>query len=159
MQEYIRREKVAADERESNMQKAEQATRLLGGQFDEVSYALNEINKSSPALASQLRQMVEKRVLERDLVVKFFSRGQLSQKAFGRAINEFGFIQKFGEEKVPALARMLTNIGREIPMRGSILRSTRDSSAEDILNFLVRSGLVDDTHRNGACVGLIRAKY
>jgi hypothetical protein len=149
------------DERKkvSKLESAKTVARRLGSEFDSVGYSLGEMGKANPALGDMLRGMMKRREIQPASVEKLYTKGSLAQKAFFRALTEFRFAEKFGARSADSLAKVIASIGPEFPPIGKVEHSVRDGSGPKIIDFLVKSGLADNTHRGGQCVGLVRAKY
>lgn len=149
------------EEAQSSSRKLEQAkvmASVTGAKFDQLSYSLAQISKTNSRLSEQLNEMVKKRALSAGAVAKLYSRGSLTQRAFFRAINEFGFVQKVGQDKIEDLAKMLTVIGPQTPRINTVLGSVKTGNREQIFNFLKQTRLINDQHRDGKCVAIVRAK-
>ncbi|MEK6959415.1 MAG: hypothetical protein AABW59_05220 [archaeon] len=159
--EYNPRQNVGIEEERKNTSRlasAETVARQLGREFDSVGYSLAEISKANSALGDILRGLMKRKEIQSASVEKLYTKGNLAQRAFFRAVTEFNFSERMGSTSPDSLAKVIASIGPEFPPIGKVEHSVRDGSGPKVLDFLVRSGLADNTHRGGQCVGLVRAK-
>jgi hypothetical protein len=152
-------EVVSARQNAAKLESAKMTARTVGTRFDDLGYCLREIEKTNPNLSVQMRSMLKQGTLKQNSVIQLFSNGNLAQRTFSRAINEFKFIESYGPDKVESLARMIYVIGPRVPRIDNVRKSINPRDSALIFDFLVKTGLANPNHRGGKCVMLARAKY
>ncbi len=152
-------EAISARQNIAKLESAKLTARTVGTMFDDLGYCLREIEKTNPNLSIQMKSMLKQGTLKQNSVIQLFANGNLAQRTFSRAINEFKFMETYGPDKVESLARMIYVIGPRVPRIDNVRKSINSRDSALIFDFLVKTGLANPNHRGGKCVMLTRAKY
>lgn len=158
-----RRERIAAyqpairekAERSRDLAIGESVTRLVGGTFDPVSDVLRRIEEESPPTASKLRELMDQRLLEGNLVKSLFINGSLAQKVFLTAIADPNF-SRFGPKAINLAAKGITFIGPGGKPIGRARRAFQGEIGKKLFDFLETKGLIETGHGGGTVVYLAR---
>jgi len=137
-----------------------ETARVEGKPFNEKDYCLTELakeNERHPRVVELITQFSALGKLSDANLTNLYSAGTNAQRIFVKAIDEHGFIQRFGVGNVDSLARMVSVIGPFTLDNGTLAKLTRFPRAEEMRKFLKSRGLIDTHHRGGTAVVLKKA--
>ncbi|AJF59572.1 MAG: hypothetical protein QT03_C0001G0061 [archaeon GW2011_AR10] len=148
MAAYVPREKTVEQRKQEIRQREEIAKETKRG-FNVAEYCLEEISKENNQTGKTLREMMQKRLLNRDSLVSLFTSGSLTQRVFLAAVQEKGFAQQFGPRSINVLARGLAFIGPQGRKVERAKRAFQSAQAEQMFQFLEKHDLLDTGHSRG----------
>jgi hypothetical protein len=140
------------------IQERENVVRVLGQQSNPLEQSLVKIGAEDGVVVAQRLRTFSTRGLSTDMVGKLSIVGSLSRKCFFAAIDSKRFVERFGEQKLDSLARIIAYIGPEGKEISIVKRfaARSVSSGPEIYSFLVKNGILDEGHVGGTVVYLAR---
>ncbi|MBI4044351.1 MAG: hypothetical protein HY392_01450 [Candidatus Diapherotrites archaeon] len=131
-------------------------SRSLGIPINTVELSFMQIRRENPQMAEELGELHSRHLLRSDTIARLSAKGPLTRRIFLTAVKETGFVKRFGERQVDALARGLCFIGPGGRLIQRAVRAIPSLRRQEIFDFLSNNGLIETGHGGGSVVYLRR---
>jgi hypothetical protein len=138
------------------MQRAEAVARASREKFDPLSYSLVSLEQENGPSGWLFRRFWDEKLLSEKLVIQLNAAGHLAQKAFTRVILSTRFRETFGDKSIASLARFLSRLKAYGVKNDAAHRYFESARGRDMYDFLVKEGILDNTHDGGKRTYLVR---
>ncbi len=138
------------------MQRAEAVARASREKFDALEYSLASLERENGDSGWLFRRFSDEKLLPEKLAIQMNVAGHLAQKAFTRVILNTRFRETFGDKSIASLAHFLSRL-KAYGVRNDVAhRNFESSRGREMYEFLVKEGILDNTHDGGKRAYLVR---
>ncbi|MBM3282233.1 MAG: hypothetical protein FJY86_02750 [Candidatus Diapherotrites archaeon] len=141
---------------QKQMQRAEAEARAIREKFDPLLYSLTSLERENGSSGWIFKRFLDEKLLPEKLVIQLNAAGHLAQKAFTRVILTTRFRETFGDKSIASLARFFSRLKAYGVENNAAHRLFESSRGREMYDFLVREGLLDNTHDGGKKTYLVR---